>query len=121
MEYCSVFKKMKFFVSRILGVEYCSVFKKMKLRQQDSGSGILFGTQENEVSSAGFWEWNIVRKIKKMKFHQQDSGSGILFGIQENEVFRQQDSGSGILFGIQENEVLSAVFWEWNIVRYSRK
>ena len=56
-----------------------------------------------------------------MKFHQQDSGSGILFGIQENEVFRQQDSGSGILFGIQENEVLSAAFWEWNIVRYSRK
>ena len=75
---------MKFFVSRILGVEYCS-------------------------------------EIKKMKFHQQDSGSGILFGIQENEVFRQQDSGSGILFGNQENEVSSAGFWEWNIVRYSRK
>ena len=49
-------------------MEYCSVFKKMKLRQQDSGSGILFGNQENEV------------------FRLQDSGSGILFGIQENEV-----------------------------------
>ena len=48
-----------------MGVEYCSVFKKIRFRQRDSGSGILFGIQENEVSSAGFWEWNIVRKSRK--------------------------------------------------------
>ena len=49
-------------------MEYCSVFKKMKFHQQHSGSGILFGIQENAV------------------FRQQESGSRILFGIQENEV-----------------------------------